>query len=251
LEDTAISQDKDNDKGGKGHPPPVNEQIQAPEVLLIDETGNKLGQVKTQDAILRAKSVQLDLVMVGFDQSPPVCRIMDFTKEKYKLKRKMKESRKKTHTVQLKEVQLRPRIEENDYQVKLKRALGFLEEGHKLQVVLVMQGREAAFRDKAIDVIKRFVAACSEFGKVEQDVKVENPKRLSAVLAARPKKPDKKPRLATEGEPTAAPKLGSFGEQLRATVQDVPTAAGAVVEAPVVTETVAAQPVTPTPEPTV
>ncbi|MHC4925626.1 MAG: translation initiation factor IF-3, partial [Planctomycetota bacterium] len=124
--------------------PRINERIRIREVRLIAQDGRQMGVVPTEEAQRLAREAGLDLVEVSSDARPPVAKIMDYGKYKYERKKQQTESKKKAHTVQIKEVRLRPKTGEHDFNVKLSRARRFLEAGDKVQVVLMFRGRELA-----------------------------------------------------------------------------------------------------------
>jgi translation initiation factor IF-3 len=127
--------------------PRVNRQINSPTVLLIDHEGHKRGVVPTPDAIQMAEDVGLDLVEVAATASPPVCKLLDFGKFKYQEQKKANEARKKQKVIEIKEIKMRPGIDDNDYDVKMRAMKRFLEEGDKVKVTLRFRGRELAHQD--------------------------------------------------------------------------------------------------------
>ena len=140
----------------------VNHQIGAREVRLISPEGEQLGVVPLKKALEMAEEAGLDLVEVAPDAHPPVCRIMDYGKFRYEKEKKIKISRKKQKTSELKQLNLRPKIDQHDYEVKLRNALRFLEDGDRVKITVRFRGREAAFRDRGeavsythLDVYKR------------------------------------------------------------------------------------------------
>jgi len=125
----------------------INERIRVREVRLIDENGEQLGIVPTVDALRLARERELDLVEVAGKSSPPVCKIMDYGKYKYQLSKKAQEAKKKQTLIQIKEMKLGLKIEEHDFQFKMKHLRGFLEEGHKLKIIIMFRGREVLHVD--------------------------------------------------------------------------------------------------------
>jgi len=120
-----------------------------------------------------AEEVGLDLVEISPNAEPPVCKIMDFGKYKYELQKKANEARKKQKVIEIKEIKIRPTIEEHDYQVKLRAARGFLEDGNKVKMTLRFRGREMSHQDLGMEVLKRLQADLSDIGKVESSPKME------------------------------------------------------------------------------
>src|SRR3974390_3444456 len=135
-------------RGGTGNRDArTNRRIKAREVLAVGVDGEQLGVLPIEQALARAQELGLDLVEVSPMAKPPVCKIMDYGKFKYEAKKKANEAKKKQVVVKLKEIKLRPRTEEHDYDVKLRQAREFLEEGHKVKVTIVFRGREIAHRE--------------------------------------------------------------------------------------------------------
>lgn len=159
----------------------INDQIKAPTVRLIDHLGNNMDAMPTSEARRIAETANLDLVEVAPDARPPVCRIMDYGKYKYKKKKRKTESRKKSANVQLKELRLRPKIEEHDRNIKVKQARVFLEQGHKVQLNLLFRGREFAFKDRGQELLVSFSKELEDLAKVEQMPRLEG-KRMNMVL---------------------------------------------------------------------
>lgn len=162
--------------------PRINRAIRSPQVRLINESGTMEGVVPTDEALRRASFLGLDLVEVDPSAQPPVCRIADFGKIKYQAQKKRSQMRKSQHVVLLKEVQLRPGIQENDYRVKLAKARGFLEDGHKVKFVLQFQGREIIYQERGFKLITDALETLAELGKAESEPRVEG-KRLIVIVA--------------------------------------------------------------------
>jgi translation initiation factor IF-3 len=161
--------------------PRVNHQIRIRQVRVIDDDGKMLGVLETADALALAVHKGLDLVEIAPTQRPPVCRIMDFGKYKYEVKKKEQASRKKQHQVQVKEVRVRPRIGEHDLQVKVKQARGFLEEGNKVQLTCLFRGRELAHRDVGEKVVQHVLQLLQDVAKIERGAQMEG-KRMVLLL---------------------------------------------------------------------
>ncbi len=145
----------------------VNQRIRVPKVRLVDEEGNQLGVVETPDAIGKAKEAGLDLVEVASSSDPPVCRIMDYSKYKYDQEKKRKLAKKKQHVVHIKEIRYKARIEENDYQVKLKHIKEFLERKDKVRITLRLRGREMAHRELGMELMNRIASDISALGEID------------------------------------------------------------------------------------
>lgn len=162
--------------------PRVNQQITSAEVLLIDEQGERRGIVPRQRALEMARLAQLDLVEVSPHENPPVCKILDYGKLRYDAQKKKAELRRKQKISEVKEVQMRPGIEEHDYQVKLRHAQRFLTDGDRVKLTLQFRGRELTRREMGLKVIERMEADLAPLGKIESPAKLEG-KRMMMVFA--------------------------------------------------------------------
>jgi translation initiation factor IF-3 len=160
----------------------MNEQIRIPQIRLIDHNNVQVGVVSTVEALNMAREVGMDLVEVAPTNSPPVCRIMDFGKWKYEQKKREHKARVKQHQVVLKEVRLRPKIEEHDQMVKLKKAREFLEKGSKVQFTMLFRGREMAHADLAMQIFDDILKQLQDVGKLEVPAK-QMGKRMTMVMA--------------------------------------------------------------------
>ena len=159
----------------------VNERIRAKEVMLIDNEGKQVGAVPVEEARNLAREAGLDLVEVSPNANPPVCRLLDYGKYKYKLK-KRHHSKNRAHSVKIKEVRLRPRTDEHDLQIKVKKARGFLEKNDKVVVNLFFRGRELNYIQQGSGILDRFKEALADIAKLESESKMER-KRMSITLA--------------------------------------------------------------------
>ena len=153
--------------------PRVNEEITASAVLVIDENGVKLGVFPVEKAIEIADSRMLDLVEVAPLAEPPVCRILDYGKYRYQLQKKDKDARKKQKVQALKEMKMRPKIDEHDYEFKVRAIKNFLEDGHRVKVSVFFRGREMSFLDKGEDLLNRVISDCELVGKSEGPARME------------------------------------------------------------------------------
>ena len=151
----------------------INREIRAREVRVIDPEGKQLGILPLVEALRLAANVELDLVEVSSKSEPPVCRIMDYGKFKYQQSKKAHEAKKKQAVVHIKEVKMRPKTEEHDFQFKVKHIERFLKEGDKIKVTVVFRGRELAFPDHGRNMLNRIQESVKEWGKVEQNPKFE------------------------------------------------------------------------------
>lgn len=132
-----------------------------------------MGVVDTQDALTRAKDVELDLVMISGNVEPPVCKIMDFGKYLYEASKKKAAQKKKQKQIQVKEIRMRPRTEDADYWVKVRKIRKFLEEGNKVKVTVRFRGREMMHKDLGLVLLHRVETDLEEVGSVEQKAKIE------------------------------------------------------------------------------
>ena len=164
--------------------PRINDDIRNAQIQLIDQTSDNKGTVETVVAIRMAQEAGMDLVEISPNTSPPVCKIMDYGKYKYSAQKKAAEARKRQKTVEIKEVKVRPNIDDHDYDVKMRSMKRFFEEGDKVKITLRYRGREMAHQEigtKLLDKIKTDVA---ELAKVEQEPKFEG-RQMIMVLAPR------------------------------------------------------------------
>lgn len=164
--------------------PKINDAIRAREVRLIDENGQNVGIVSKADAMARAEDAGLDLVEVSPDAEPPVCKILDFGKFKYQEQKKAAEARKHQKTVEIKEIKMRPGIDDHDYDVKMRAIRRFFEEGDKVKVTLRFRGREMAHQDRGMTLLERVKEDFSDVAKVEFSPKLEG-RQMIMVLAPR------------------------------------------------------------------
>lgn len=153
--------------GNDDNTPRVNHEITSPQVLLVDENGAKVGITNTVEAIRMAREQSLDLVEVAPLAQPPVCRIMDYGKYRYQLQKKEKDARKKQKVQELKEIKMRPKIDDHDFDFKTKAVRAFLEKGHRVKVSVFFRGREMSFLDRGEEVLNRVIAECEDVGKCE------------------------------------------------------------------------------------
>lgn len=151
----------------------MNKDISAPKVRLVDAEGEMRGVMSVEDALNAALDAGLDLVEVSPQADPPVCKILDYGKYKYEQQKKANEARKKQKVIDVKEVKVRPGIEEHDYQVKMRNVRRFLENGDKVKVTLRFRGREIAHKDLGLDVLNRIKDEVVELGKPELMPKME------------------------------------------------------------------------------
>ena len=174
--------------------------IRIREVRLIDDAGNQVGIVETGHARQMAYEKGLDLVEVSPDARPPVCKIMDYGKFLYTLKKKEHDSKRKQHKVQTKEIRLRPKIGEHDVGYKAKQARDFLVDGDKVQVTMLFRGREMAHMEVAKEVMDAFVSKLADVSKVERGAKMEGRRLSLLLLSTAPPKPHSNSSSPAKGE---------------------------------------------------
>jgi translation initiation factor IF-3 len=162
--------------------PRVNDEITSMQVRLVDENGEMVGVTPLREALDRAAEAGLDLVEVAATAVPPVCKILDFGKFKYEEQKKKNEARKKQKIIEIKEIKLRPTIDDHDYEVKRRAMIRFLEEGDKVKVTLRFRGRELAHQDLGMQVLVRVRADLEEVAKVEQVPRMEG-RQMTMVIA--------------------------------------------------------------------
>ena len=160
----------------------MNSRIRAPQVRVIDSDGTQIGIMPTRDAIEKAYEKGLDLVEVSPNAKPPVCRILDFGKYKYEQAKKAKQAKKKQHTVQLKEMRYRPKIEEHDYNFKTKHVREFLLQGFKVKLFVEFRGREMAHVEFGKKIMERLEQDLADVAIVEQKAKMEGRNLIMIVM---------------------------------------------------------------------
>ena len=163
----------------------INEQIRFPQIRVIDSDSSQLGVITPREALSIAQEKELDLVLVSETAKPPVCKIMDYGKYKYERDKKLKEAKKKQHNADVKEVKMRYKIEEHDYNVRVKNAQRFLKSGDKVKATVSFRGREIQHSNLAIDLLRKMAADLEEFAEVQQAPKREG-RNMMMMLA--PKK---------------------------------------------------------------
>lgn len=151
----------------------INEDIRAKEVRLNTDTGEQLGIMSLEDALKEAQKRQLDLVEIAPTAKPPVCRIMDYGKYRYEQQKRDKDTRKKQKVVNIKEVKLRPKIEEHDFNVKLKNTLKFLQEGDKVKMTIMFRGRELVHVELGKRLLDRMAEEIKDIAIIEREAKLE------------------------------------------------------------------------------
>lgn len=169
-------------EGGRRELPLLNERIRDREVRLIDEEGTQLGIVNTREALATARERGLDLFLVQPDANPPVARIMDYGRFKFEQEKRAREAKKKQHHQDVKEIKMRYKIEDHDYQVKLRNAHKFLNDGDKIKVLIQLRGREVQHSKMAMELMNRFFNELNGLAIYEREPKLEG-KAIIMILA--------------------------------------------------------------------
>jgi translation initiation factor IF-3 len=209
----------------------INERIRVPQVRLIDQEGTQVGVVDTAEALRMAREVDMDLVEVAPTERPPVCRIMDFGKQKYRQNKKQK---KRVHEQQLKELRLRPNTDAHDLEVKIRKAREFLKRGDRVQFTMMMRGRERFHSDMAMASMRQIAEGLAECSHVERAPRPEG-RRITMVVvpgkAPGASKPDRVGAGAQAG-PAATPPLGAVGAAPPTALGALPTPVAAPQASP-------------------
>lgn len=164
--------------------PRINNEINASELLVIDDDGNKRGIMSRFDALRLAEAENLDLVEVSPGAKPPVAKIMDFGKYKYQEQKKANEARKKQKVIEVKEIKMRPMIDDHDYDVKMRSIKRFFEEGDKVKITLRFRGREMQHMDLGMEVLQKVKKDVDTIGKIELEPRLEG-KQMIMIIAPR------------------------------------------------------------------
>nr|YP_010851389.1 Translation initiation factor 3 [Echinothamnion hookeri]WGH14379.1 Translation initiation factor 3 [Echinothamnion hookeri] len=160
----------------------VNESINYPQVRLIDYLGKQLGICSSKEAMSIASNQGLDLVMISDKSNPPVCKIIDYGKYKFSQEKKAKEAKKKQHNSAIKEVKMRYKIENHDYQVRLNQALRFLQSGDKVKTTITFRGREVQHTNLAIELLNKMAQDLNAISIVQQ-IPIKDGKNITMILA--------------------------------------------------------------------
>lgn len=160
----------------------INENIRVKEIRVVDEDGKQLGVLSTREALKLAEEKQLDLVEIAPQAKPPVCRIMDYGKFKFEQGKREKEAKKNQRVINVKEVKLRPNIDDHDFNVKAKNAIRFLQDGDKVKVTIMFRGRQIVHPDIGKNLLLRMAEQVTELANVERQPKLEG-KNMIMILA--------------------------------------------------------------------
>jgi translation initiation factor IF-3 len=162
--------------------PRVNQEISVPRVRLVDERGEMVGVVTRSEALQKAMEAGLDLVEVAAAADPPVVKLLDYGKYKYEEQKRRNEARKKQKVIEVKEIKLRPGIDDHDYDVKMRSMLKFIEEGDKVKVTMRFRGRELAHQELGMNVLMRVREDLDKVAKVEQVPRMEG-RQMTMVMS--------------------------------------------------------------------
>lgn len=149
---------------------------------MIGPDGEQVGIVPTAKAIAMAEEAELDLVEVAPNADPPVCRVLDYGKFRYELQKKERDSRKKGHNVQIKKIRVTPKIDDNDFNVKLRMIRSFIEAGDKVKVTLLFKGRMVTHKELGREVMEKFVAETADVAKLEGTIQMEGHRNMVMTL---------------------------------------------------------------------
>ncbi|MDF0607874.1 translation initiation factor IF-3 [Wolbachia endosymbiont of Onchocerca gibsoni] len=161
----------------------INKSITAKEVRLVDQNGNMVGVVAIEQALESAQNVDLDLVEIVPDLTPPVCKILDYSKQKYDAKKKASEAKKKQKILTIKEIKLGPNIGDHDYETKLRQARDFLTHGHRIKITMKFRGRELINTEIGLEKLERLIKDTEDIAKVELAPKQEGNQYFLALIA--------------------------------------------------------------------
>ncbi len=165
----------------------MNEAIRAGEVRLIDEDGNQLGVMPLREALEIAAERGLDLVEVAPTAQPVVCRLMDYGRYKYEQSKREREARRNQRSVDIKEIKMRPRIDDHDFEVKVRNAARFLNDGDKVKCTIMFRGREIVHAELGLEVLRRLAERLQHLATVEAEPRLEG-RNMVMMLAPRPQR---------------------------------------------------------------
>jgi translation initiation factor IF-3 len=177
-------------------PTRINERIRVPEVRLIDENGQQVGIMRTQDALQQAMDRDLDLVEVAPDAKPPVCRILDYSKYKYEQNQKQKAARKHQQQINVREIKFRPKIAQHDYDTKKGHVERFLKGRDKVKVTIMFRGREMAHPERGEMILNRLAEDLGDLAVIEQRPQQDG-RNMTMMLAPQKAASSDKPAAAS------------------------------------------------------
>ena len=182
----------------------INERIRVPEVRLIDETGQQVGVMRTDEALRYAQQKDLDLVEVAPEARPPVCRVLDYSKYKYEQEQKAKAARKHQKQVTVREIKLRPKIAENDYQTKKGHVERFLKHQDRVKITIMFRGRETTHPERGERLLMQLAEDVADFGIVEQRPNLDGRNMTMLLAPTKPKEQEAAAAPAAPEEPAPA-----------------------------------------------
>jgi translation initiation factor IF-3 len=194
----------------------INDRIRVPEVRLIDDEGNQIGVLKTADALKFAQDRELDLVEIAPEASPPVCRVLDYSKYKYDQAQKQKQARKHQQQITIREIKFRPKIAQHDYDTKKHHVERFLRQKDKVKVTIMFRGREVTHPERGTAILDRLAEELAELGVVEQRPLQEG-KNMTMMMA--PSKAVLAGRAGGSGASNGESPDGAPGDVASATVE--------------------------------
>jgi translation initiation factor IF-3 len=203
----------------------INERIRVPEVRLIGDDGNQVGVVARDDALRYAQERDLDLVEVAPDARPPVCRVLDYSKYKYEQEQKAKAARRHQKQVNVREIKLRPKIADNDYETKKNHVLRFLKGDDRVKVTIMFRGREQSHPERGEALLMRLAEDVADLGQIDQRPQQDG-RNMTMLLSPLPKKQEQAPQAA-EQAPQAAEQAPQAAEQAPQAAEQAPPAAEA------------------------
>ncbi|MDP9294473.1 MAG: translation initiation factor IF-3 [Actinomycetota bacterium] len=201
-------------------PTRINERIRVPEVRLIDENGDQVGIMRTQDALRQAQERELDLVEVAPEAKPPVCRILDYSKYKYEQAQKQKAARKHQQQINIREIKFRPKIAQHDYDTKKGHVIRFLNGKDKVKVTIMFRGREMAHPERGEMLLNRLADELGELAVVEQRPQQDG--RNMVMMLAPSKVAGDDSSTAADGKAEAAPQPRRAAPQSRSAGSALP-----------------------------
>lgn len=181
IQEATIARENTNAPVRDDDGPRINEDIRVREVRLIDENGDNRGVVSIQEALRIADEAGLDLIEISPQAVPPVCKVLDYGKYKYELQKRKAEAKKNQKVVEIKELKLRPMIDTHDYEVKVKQAKKFLEEGNKVKFTMRYKGREMSANDMGKEILNRLLDDLENICKLESEPKLEGKQMIMIV----------------------------------------------------------------------
>ncbi len=168
--------------------PRINDRIRVPEVRLVGPNGEQVGIVRVEDALRLAQESDLDLVEVAPDAKPPVCRVLDYSKYKYEQEQKAKAAKRHQKQVNVREIKLRPKIADNDYETKKNHVVRFLTGDDRVKVTIMFRGREQSHPERGVNLLMRLAEDVADLGTIEQRP-IQDGRNMTMLLAPVAKKP--------------------------------------------------------------